>query len=41
MNQLKRILLVEDNVINSVVATAILEKQGHSVVAAANGTNPV
>lgn len=32
-----RILLVEDNAVNQLVASAILEKQGHSVSQAANG----
>jgi len=32
-----RILLVEDNVVNQLVARTILEKQGHSVSQAANG----
>jgi PAS domain S-box-containing protein len=32
-----RILVAEDNVINRAVATGILEKQGHSLVHAANG----
>jgi signal transduction histidine kinase/CheY-like chemotaxis protein/ligand-binding sensor domain-containing protein len=32
-----RILLVEDNVVNQVLASRLLEKQGHSVVVAGNG----
>ena len=32
-----RILVAEDNIINRAVATGILEKQGHSLVHAANG----
>jgi CheY-like chemotaxis protein len=32
-----RILLAEDNVVNQLVATRILEKSGHSVVKACNG----
>ena len=32
-----RILLVEDNVINRAVATALLQKRGHTLVQAANG----
>jgi signal transduction histidine kinase/ActR/RegA family two-component response regulator len=32
-----RILLAEDNVVNQLVATRILEKHGHSVVKASNG----
>jgi two-component system sensor histidine kinase/response regulator len=36
-----RILLAEDNVINRAVATGILEKQGHSLVHAANGREVV
>jgi PAS domain S-box-containing protein len=32
-----RILLVEDNIINRAVATALLQKQGHTLVQAANG----
>jgi two-component system, sensor histidine kinase and response regulator len=32
-----RILVAEDNVINRAVATGVLEKQGHSLVHAANG----
>jgi len=32
-----RILLAEDNVVNQIVATRILEKNGHSVVRASNG----
>jgi PAS domain S-box-containing protein len=33
----QRILVVEDNAVNQLVARALLEKQGHSVVAAGNG----
>ena len=36
-----RILLAEDNVINRTLATAILEKHGHSLVHAANGREAV
>jgi CheY-like chemotaxis protein len=36
-----RILLAEDNVINRTLATAILEKRGHSVVTAVNGREAV
>ncbi|MDQ3622577.1 MAG: response regulator [Verrucomicrobiota bacterium] len=36
-----RILLAEDNVINRVVATGILEKGGHTLVHAANGREAV
>ena len=36
-----RILLAEDNVINRALATAILEKRGHSLVHAANGREAV
>ena len=32
-----RILLAEDNIVNQIVATRILEKKGHSVVRASNG----
>jgi PAS domain S-box-containing protein len=32
-----RILLVEDNIINRAVATALLQKRGHTLVQAANG----
>jgi signal transduction histidine kinase/ActR/RegA family two-component response regulator len=32
-----RILLAEDNVVNQIVATRILEKNGHSVIRASNG----
>jgi len=32
-----RILLVEDNAVNQLVASAVLEKQGHSVMVAGNG----
>ncbi len=36
-----RILLAEDNVINRALATALLEKRGHSLVHAANGREAV
>jgi two-component system, sensor histidine kinase and response regulator len=36
-----RILLAEDNVINQRVAVRLLEKQGHSIVVAANGKQAV
>jgi CheY-like chemotaxis protein len=36
-----RILLAEDNVINRALATAILEKRGHSVAQAGNGREAV
>nr|MBA2269077.1 response regulator [Chthoniobacterales bacterium] len=36
-----RILLVEDNVINRAVATALLQKRGHTLVQAANGREAV
>ena len=32
-----RVLLAEDNAVNRLVATRLLEKRGHSVVVAANG----
>jgi PAS domain S-box-containing protein len=37
----RRILLAEDNVVNRAVATAMLEKCGHSLVHAANGREAV
>jgi CheY-like chemotaxis protein len=37
--QTSRILLVEDNTINQLVATRLLEKRGHSVVVAKNGSD--
>ena len=36
-----RILLVEDNVVNQVVAARLLEKRGHSVVVANNGREAI
>jgi hypothetical protein len=36
-----RILLVEDNLINRAVATAVLKKSGHTLVQAANGNEAV
>jgi CheY-like chemotaxis protein len=36
-----RVLLAEDNAINSALTTAILEKRGHSVVHAVNGREAV
>ena len=36
-----RVLLAEDNVVNSAVATALLEKQGHTVIRANDGLEAV